>query len=81
MKKRKVKELRDLVDDLYDMIINPTHDMSKQYLLINEKIDEIIAYEDGYITNADPNDDELVHELMSSEIGADPTKWGERRIY
>lgn len=67
MKKRKVKELRDLVDDLYDMIINPTHDMSKQYLLINEKIDEILAYEDGYITNADPNDEDLVKELMGDD--------------
>lgn len=37
----KAKELRALVDDLYDATVQPSHDMSEIFLEINNKIDEL----------------------------------------
>lgn len=39
----RLRELRELVDDLYDMIPTPTHQMSEQFLAINRAIDDCVT--------------------------------------
>lgn len=63
-----MRELREMIDDLYDMISTPTRDMSKQYLLINAKIDELISGSNRYVSVLDPFDEDQVNELMGEDI-------------
>ena len=62
-----MRELREMIDDLYDMISTPTRDMSKQYLLINAKIDELISGSNRYVSVLDPFDEDQVKELMGND--------------
>lgn len=69
-----INRIRDLVDDLYDMIQTPTHEMSEVFLEINKELDNQSRYIES--EEMDINNDDLVNELTYGEIhGCDPTKF------
>lgn len=59
-----LERLRNSVDDLYDAIQTPTHEMSCLYLHINDMIDELQSGSNLYVSRLDPNNLEQVELLL-----------------